>query len=251
MGRIRVAVADDDNQFLDDEISYLKDLSNDVEIVFSATSKKEFYERMKAHPAECIDALILDIEMDTRTAGLDIAMRLCKPVLFTSGWNRDFLDKIEKLEDSISVVEHLSKPYTEDEFKRRVQKFCKHIRLEQQSERKLTLKLDGKSENVSINDIACICAADKGDGAEGNDKVIFFTNRKPAKLNRFALESINEWNVPDNPMCRISKSCAVNRNVVHAFDRKEAILVVFNEKNEKIEKKVPISENYSRVLDKK
>ena len=91
MGRIRIAVADDNRRILMKFNQLLEEMS-EVEVAFTAESTDDFFNKYEQN--QDVDALILDIEMDTPDAGLQIAGELCKPVLFTSSYADKHLKEI-------------------------------------------------------------------------------------------------------------------------------------------------------------
>lgn len=247
MSRLRIAIADDDEHALQMRQEYLADLDEQIEVLFAAESKKDFFKEYEKYKG-CLDALILDIEMETRHAGLDIATELQIPVLFTSDYNADNLKTIEDLKDSIPVVDTLSKPFSRDKFKSRVLKFREDILAKRIVESKIPLKVDGRYEHFSSHDIVCICTAEKGEGAESNNKIVYFTNQRPITLCDFSFKKIAEWNLPSNPFRQIHKSYYVNVENILRHDREGVEVEFFNEKNSKEHKKLPISDNYRRNI---
>lgn len=247
MSKLRIAIADDDERALQMRKEYLADLGEQIEVIFAAESKKVFFTEYEKHKG-CLDALILDIEMDTKRSGLDIATELQIPVLFTSDYNAENLRAIEDLKDSIPVVDTLSKPFSEEKFKKRVLKFREDILTKRIAELKIPLKVDGRYEHFSSRDIVCICTAEKGEGAESNNKIVFFTNHKPIILCDFSFKRIAEWNLPSNPFRQIHKSYFVNSENILGHDRENVEVEFFDEKNSKVRKKLPISDNYKRNI---
>lgn len=247
MSKLRIAIAEDDERALQMRKEYLTDLGEQIEVIFAAASKKDFFKEYENHKG-CLDALILDIEMESRHAGLDIATELQIPVLFTSDYNAENLKTIEDLKDSIPVVETLTKPFSEDKFKSRVLKFREDILAKLTAESKIPLKVNGRHEYFSSHDIVFICTAEKGEGAESNNKIVFFTNHKPIILCDFSFKKIAEWNLPSNPFRQIHKSYFVNSENILGHDREHVEVEFLDEKNNKVRKKLPISDNYKRNI---
>ena len=70
MGKLRIAVADDSLRILNKFSQLLQEIPC-VEVAFTATSYDNFFDQYEQD--RNIDALILDIEMDSPKAGLLIA----------------------------------------------------------------------------------------------------------------------------------------------------------------------------------
>lgn len=247
MSKIRIALAEDDELSLASRKRYLADLGNQIEVVFAAESKKDFFKQYENHKG-CLDALILDIEMDSRHAGLEIATELKLPVLFTSDYNAENLRAIEDMKDSIPIVDTLSKPFSEDKFKNRVLNFCKAIIAHQNAEPQIPLKVDGRYVHFNSHDIVYICTAEKGEGAESNNKIVYFTNHKPITLCDFSFKDIAKWNLLSNPFRPIHRSFYVNVENILSHDRTTVEVEFYNAKNDKERKKLPLSDNYRSNL---
>lgn len=249
MSKLRIALAEDDEFALESRRKYLAELGDQIEVLFAAESKKDFYKQYENHKG-CLDALILDIEMESKHAGLEIATELKIPVLFTSDYNAENLRDIEDLKDEIPVVETLTKPFSEAKFKKFVVKFVEEILTKRIAESKIPLKVEGRYEHFSSHDIVYICTADKGEGAESNNKIVYFTNHKPIILCDFAFKDIAKWNLLSNPFKQIHKSYFVNVENILSHDGKTVEVEFYNTNSEKERKKLPISENYRNNIHK-
>lgn len=209
MGKIRFAVAEKDALSLAKREAVLQELPDDVEVLFTATSKREFVKKLPQYEAS-IDALILEIEAGGQSVGLDMASELGKPVLFISKNISKYVADIEDLEDDVKVVSHLTKPFTAERFRNRVTEFCKRIRVYNQVNEFVTLRVGRCCERFPASDIVFIRAAEKGAGAESNNKKVYFSNRPPLVVSDFSFKKIEEWNLSQNTFVRISKSMYVN-----------------------------------------
>lgn len=206
METIRFALVEDEEDTLDDRVELLNELSEklDIEIAFTARTKKDFFEQYKSQP-EKVDALILDIELvGAQQGGLEIAMKVKKPVLFISGYTRNYINSIEEVENSCPIVKHLTKPVSDSRFELGITNFCKDIRLHKDKEYKIRLG----DKVINVYDIVFIEQGEKGSKC----KTFYFANEKPVETNNFTFERIKEWNIPSQIFRKMSKQIVVNEN---------------------------------------
>ncbi len=244
MNKIKVAILEDSERLLNDLKRDL-DESGLVEVVVKATNSKELLEKVKVTH---IDAVILDIDLGSDSmTGIDVANHLKLPVLFVSGKTKEFLDGIENLNLSFSsAVEHVSKPITEDKLKKILSKFLNAVKLEHESKFVRLDFGDSKHNKISIDSIVCL-ESDTGKSGESNNKVIYFTNRKPETLFNFSFSKAGDI-LLGNSLITPHRSYRVNPDKIKSYNAKSQHLEVdvFNSLGETEPKKIPVSENFRK-----
>ena len=209
MEKIHFAVVEDEEETLEDRVELLNELREtlDIEVAFTARTKKEFFEKYNNN-TDSVDALILDIELiGAQQGGLEIAMKVKKPVIFISGYTKDYINSIEEVESYCTVVKHITKPVSDARFKQGIENFCKEIRLHKDTFFKVLL---GDTE-VNAYDIVFIEQDEKGE----HKKVFYFMNRTPIKVNRFDFSAIRAWNLTSKVFRRMTKQIVVNERYNH------------------------------------
>lgn len=204
METIYFAIVEDEEEVLEDRIELLTELKNklDIEIIFTARTKKEFFEKYNKDPDK-IDALILDIGLaGAQQGGLEIAMKVKKPVIFISGYTKDYINSIEEIETECSIVKHLTKPVSDKRFEQGITNFCNEIRLHNDKVYRIRLG----DETINIYDIVFIEQGEKGT----KEKKFYFANREPIETNNFSFDKIKEWDLPYRIFRRMSKQVVVN-----------------------------------------
>ena len=209
MGKLRIAVADDSLRILNKFSQLLQEIPC-VEVAFTATSYDNFFDQYEQD--RNIDALILDIEMDSPKAGLLIAEEVCKPVLFTSSFADKHLNKIVELEEKTGISQPMPKELVTDpdKFRKRILRFCENVSRLKMDNGEMKIKTaDGIYKTINVNDIVLISA----ENDTNNDKVIYFTKDDPITLRRTPFADIEGWNVQYNNLFRrVNKSDMVNKN---------------------------------------
>lgn len=252
MRKLRIALIEDEEIFLNDRKEDLEELEG-IEVVFTASSANSFMEQWKAL-TNPLDALVTDIDLGSQYTGIDIAMKVNKPTFFISGFTKEHLESIEQLEDNVSIVEHLSKPFSTERFKNRMLDFCRKIRLNLKEELTITLKGEyNRSIQVLVRDIVYL-QTDKNHGASSGNKRIYFTNRAPLTLNDFSFSRIADWGSEDDCFVQIHKSTYVNHRHCEKIEREKGkfhIVVTFvDDKGEEKTDSLPVSESYYRNIKK-
>ena len=174
MSKIRFAVVEDEQLYLDDRCENLDELKNecDVEVVIKAHNAEEFFAEYRKNP-DNVDALILDIDLTGSYTGLQIAEKVLKPSLFVSGYNAKYLNNIEDLSDRIDVVMHVTKPMSDEKFKNKVRDFCNEIRMHQKFNNQiLPFEREGMPVSIPASDIVFLESIPDG----SNNKMIYFKN---------------------------------------------------------------------------
>lgn len=248
MNPLKVAILEDSKPLLKDLKQNLEDTGL-VEVVAWATDTEDFFSKTQhARP----DALILDIDIcGDSMNGLDVANKLKLPVLFVSGKTKDFFSGIEELNlNSEKIVDHISKPITQDKLNKILPKFIKQVRLAQDSQFVYLDFNDSRRNKIAISDIVFL-ESDKLYGADTNNKRIYFTNRQPQTLVDFSFVKMEDKGLNRNLFITIHKSFRVNASHILRYDNDHHIVVVASDSdNKKVEFRLPVSENYRKNVKK-
>jgi DNA-binding LytR/AlgR family response regulator len=142
-------------------------------------------------------------------------------------------------------VDHITKPFTEEEFLKTTQRFLKEVSFFAKEE---YVHLDfgpSKRNKIHLNSIVYL-SADKASGAVSNNKRIHFINKKSENLIDFSFSKMEEKGLLKNQFITIHKSFRVNKNHIKLYDKKtETIEVeVFLSSGKTITERLPVSENY-------
>ena len=245
MSKIRFAVVEDVQLYLDDRCENLDELRNecDIEVVIKAHDAEEFFAEYRKNP-DNVDALILDIDLTGSYTGLQIAEKVKKPSLFVSGFNKKYLDNIEDLSDRIDVVMHISKPMSDEKFKNKVRSFCNEIRLHQFHNQMLTFKRNGSPVKISARDIDFLESVSDG----SNNKMIYFKKDKPLQLNDFSFSRIAEWSLSSVSIVQASKSCYVNKEHIENKEQNEIKVSCMDDGGKMVAKTLQVSPNYIKNI---
>ncbi len=245
MSKIRFAVVEDEQLYLDDRCENLDELKNecDVEVVIKAHNAEEFFAEYRKNP-DNVDALILDIDLTGSYTGLQIAEKVLKPSLFVSGYNAKYLNNIEDLSDRIDVVMHITKPMSDEKFKNKVRSFCNEIRLHQFQKQMLSFKkADGMYVKIPASDIVFLESIPDG----SNNKMIYFKSEEPIKLSDFSFSKIAEWSLRTVAIVQINKGCYVNKAHIDGKMQNE-IEVHCMEKGKKVSRTLTVSPNFVKNI---
>ena len=241
--KLKVAILEDNKELLKDLHGNLK-ASGLVEVVAWATNSDEFLEKVGLNKPE---ALVLDIDLGGDSMnGIDIAEKLRLPVLFASGKTRDFLSGIEELNINSNIpVEHISKPITLDKLKKILPKFIAEIETIRKSKFIYLDFGDTINNEISVDSIVYLCA-DKANGAESNNKQIYFNNRKPETLIDFSFTKMEEKGFNKNIFIQIHRSFRVNVDKILNYNRitHEIEVSISNSAGKSERKLLAVSENY-------
>ena len=121
----KLAILEDNQELLEDRKRNLQVIEN-VEVVASADNSVDFLKQVREIKP---DAILVDIDLKNDSMnGLDRAYKLNLPVLFVSSENAKHIKDIEnlKLEHEL-IVDHITKPFTENAFIKTVKRFIKDI----------------------------------------------------------------------------------------------------------------------------
>lgn len=244
MDKLKVAILEDCKNLLKDLKTNLE-ATNLVEVVAFAQSSEEFLEKISHNKT---DAIILDIDLGGDSMnGLDIANQVKLPVLFVSGKTRDFYQNIENFNiNSNYPVEHLTKPVSLEILKKLLPKFIAEI---EATNRKQHVYLDfrsSKRNKIDISTISYLCT-EKGNGAESNNKVIYFTDRDNEILIDFSFSKMHEKNLSQDTFIQIHQSYRVNKSKIKKYlDSHEVLVEVYKSPGIIESIKLPVSENYRK-----
>ena len=249
MIKLRVAI-------LEDSKALLKELKENVEatglaeVVAWATTSEEFLEKASDVKPE---ALLLDIDLGGDSMnGLDIANSLKLPVLFVSGKTRDFYQNIEELNlNSDITIEHISKPITPEKLKKILPKFINEIRAMNKAQYVYLDFGDTRRNKISIDSIVCLYT-DKDNGADSNNKLIYFTDRKHEVLVDFSFSKMELHGFSKNQFITIHKSFRVNADKILRYHTAthEVEVAVFKSPGKSDSKLLRVSENYRNDVSK-
>ncbi len=243
MSKLKVAILEDNKDQLKERKQLLVDTGL-VEVVAWATNSKDFLEKIKESKA---DALFLDIDLcGDSMNGLDIAYKLKLPVLFVSGHNAKNLKDIEKLQrDFDLIVYHLTKPFAENDFIKTVTQFINEVEAKSKAKFVHLDFGDTKRNKISIDSIVCLYT-DKANGAESNNKQIFFTDKRHEILIDFSFSKMEEKGFSKNQFITIHKSFRVNVDKILHYNKSthKIEVEVFISTGKTEIKKLPVSENY-------
>lgn len=243
MNLLRAALLDDNKEQLKKN-QQLLEASGLVSVVLSSSTSESFLiEVKKAQP----EVLFLDLNLgDSYMTGMEVAYELKLPVLFVSSNTAQYIKEIEKLKRDFDLcVDHLTKPFSEDDFIKTTQRFLKEVHFFKKENH---VQLDfgsNKRNRINIDDIVYL-SSDKANGAESNNKLIHFINRKSENLIDFSFTKMEEKGLLKSQFITIHKSFRVNKIHIKHFDKKTVKIEVevFHpiQKTEIIQ--LPVSENY-------
>lgn len=249
MSKFKVALLDDNKEQLLLNQQMLESFGL-VTVVATCTSAKTFLDDIKTAQPEI---LFLDLNLgDSYMTGMEVAFLLKLPVLFVSSNTAQYIKEIEKLKRDYDIcVDHITKPFTEQEFSKTTQRFLKEVELFKKEE---FIHLDfgtSKRNKIAINTIVYL-ATDKNNGSESNNKQIHFTNRKPENLIDFSFSKMEEKGLLSAQFITIHKSFRVNAKHIKAYHKNsESIEIeVFTAQGKLETKQLQVSENYQPLVKK-
>lgn len=246
MSKLKVAILEDNKILLK---SLEEDLlqTNLVNVIVSANNSDEFFHKLNNNP---VDALILDIDLGGDSmSGLDVAAKLKLPVLFVSGKTKEFFTGIEDLNINSSIpVDHITKPVTFDKLHKFLPKFIKEI---EAINREKFIRLDfadSKQNKIAVDSIVFL-ETETGSSGAGNNKRIYFSDRKPETLYNVSLTKIHEIGLEPTKFIQIKSSHRVNVDKIVKYRNTHEIEVSVFSSNGKFETKLlPVSENYRKAV---
>ncbi|MFC4818526.1 LytR/AlgR family response regulator transcription factor [Flavobacterium sp. GCM10023249] len=247
---MKIALLDDNPEQLQSNCNYLKSIDSTM-VVTACTSAKTFMEEVKKTMPE---VLVLDLNLgDSYMTGMEVAYVLKLPVIFASSNVPQYIKEIENLKREFGLcVEHITKPFTGDDFIKTMNRFLKEIQFFGAIDYvHLHLGKKGRTK-IATNSIVYL-SSDKENGAESNNKMIHFTHQKPEKLIDFSFTRMEEIGLQKSQFVTIHKSYRVNKHHIKSFDKKKETLAVEifdGVQNLPVVRHLPVSENYIPALKK-
>lgn len=249
MEKLKVAILEDNQELLKELYNNLKE-TDLVDIIIWETNSTEFLEKIKSNP---VDALILDIDLNGDSmSGIDVANRLKLPVLFASGKTKEYITEIESINlDSEIPVEHITKPISFGKLKKILPKFISQIELQSRAKYVYLDFKDRKRTKIRIDSIVFL-ETDTGESGKSNNKIIYFTDRKPEVLIDFSFSKMHEKGFETHQFTISKQSHRVNINHVDCYNKADDKLIVKarNKNDELINFSIPVSENYRSAIKK-
>ena len=245
----KIALLEDNTRQLEKLAGFIGKIPN-AELVLKSESSDDFFEQLKtASP----DILVADLDLgnDSMT-GMEVAIELKIPVFFASINTAEYIEDLEYLKREQEIcVDHITKPFTEEQFAKSFTRFLKEVELF--SNLKIVhLDFNKKKRNkIFIDDIVYLCA-DKLTGSESNNKQIHFINSKPEILVDFSFSKMEEKGLLKSQFVTIHKSFRVNKKYIKSYCKKTATveIIVFNEVGKTKSHQLSVSENYQNDLKK-
>jgi DNA-binding LytR/AlgR family response regulator len=244
----KLAILEDNQELLEDRKRNLQAIEN-VQVVASAHSSADFLKQVRETKP---DAILVDIDLKNDSMnGLDIAYKLNLPVLFVSSENAKHIKDLEnlKLEHDL-IVDHITKPFTETAFIKTVQRFIKDIYIRNAAEFKLN---ENQTRQGYKYDSIVFLSADKMEGSESNNKMIYFNDQPPRKLVDFSFKTMEEKGFHPHHFLTIHRSFRVNKRHIKRYDRERFVIIVdaYSSSTGKLEEKqLPVSENFRSEVKK-
>ena len=243
MSKLKVGILEDNKELLKERYYSLQETGL-VDVLIRATNSEEFLKNIESTQ---LDALVLDIDLGNDSlSGLDVAFKLKMPTLFVSGHNSKHLLDIEKLEREFDIpVGHITKPFTDAEFKKTVTKFINEVQSQLESKFIILDFKETKQNKIPVDSIVCLCS-EKSAGSESNNKQIFFSDRKPELLIDFTFNKMHEYGFNRNIFLTIHRSFVVNAKHIKIPKKQvpKIEVTVMNSEGKLVQKELSVSENY-------
>lgn len=245
----RIAILEDNLKILDRMETFIQKLPF-VEIVIKSKSSEDFFKQLEtSYP----DILITDLDLgnDSMT-GMEVAQEIKIPVFFSSINTADYVMDMEKLKRDFDIcVDHITKPFNENDFIKSLNRFLKEVQLFSNLQ---FVYLDfGKTKRnkILIDDIVYL-SSEKQSGSESNNKQIHFINKKSESLIDFSFSKMEEKGLMKNQFVTIHKSLRVNKKYIKCYHSKtgKIELDIFDEVNKTKCHFLPVSENFQNVIKK-
>ena len=213
-------------------------------VVTASVSAEAFLQEVKLSRP---DILFLDLNLgDSYMTGMEVAYELQLPVLFASSNTAQYIKEIEKLKRDYNLcVDHITKPFNEEEFIKTTERFLKEVSFFAKEEHVYLDFGASKRNKIALHSIVYL-EADKAHGSQSNNKIIYFNHRKVEKLIDFSFTKMEEKGLFKSQFVTIHKSIRVNKQHIKLFDRKteEIEVDVFHPSGKTETKRLPVSENY-------
>lgn len=243
MTPLKAALLDDNKEQLLKNQQFLEKAGL-VTVVTACVSAEAFLQEVKQSRP---DILFLDLNLgDSYMTGMEVAYELQLPVLFASSNTAQYIKEIEKLKRDYSLcVDHITKPFNEEEFIKTTERFLKEVSFFAKEEHVYLDFGASKRNKIALHSIVYL-EADKAHGSQSNNKTIYFNHRKVEKLIDFSFTKMEEKGLFKSQFVTIHKSIRVNKQHIKLFDRKteEIEVDVFHPSGKTEAKRLPVSENY-------
>lgn len=243
MTLLKAALLDDNKEQLLKNKQFLEKAGL-VDVVTACVSAEAFLQEVKQSQPE---VLFLDLNLgDSYMTGMEVAFELKLPVLFVSSNTSQYVKEMEQLKRQCEhCVDHITKPFTEEELVKTTGRFLKEVHFFAKEEFVYLDFGSSKRNKIQLNAIVYL-ESDKANGAQSNNKTIYFKNKKVEQLIDFSFTKMEEKGLPKSEFITIHKSIRVNKHHIKSFDKKtEKIEVdVFNSNGKMETKHLPVSENY-------
>lgn len=245
----RIALLEDNKKQLEKLACYLEKIPN-AQLVLKSSSSDDFFEHLKTATP---DILVADLDLGNDSmSGMEVATELNLPVFFASINTADYIEDLEELKrDAEICVDHITKPFTEEQFAKSFIRFLKEVYLFSNLD---YVHLDfnkTKRNKILIDDIVYLCA-DKRAGSESNNKQIHFINRKPENLIDFSFSKMEEKGLQKSQFVTVHKSFRVNKKYIRCYHRKTGTIEisVFDGWGKTKSHYLPVSETYQTGIKK-
>lgn len=214
MNLLKVALLEDNEILLKERKTNLEE-NGLAKVVVWSTDPSDFLKKVKEEKPQ---ALFLDIELDNSMTGLEVAHMIKLPVMFVSGYNGQNVKQIESIQREHDFpVDHITKPFSENEFIKAATRFLKEIEEYYSSFVYLTFNRNDKKK-IDVNNIIYI-HSDKSQGAEYNNKQIFFSDRKPEILVDFSFNKMDLYGFKKNQFITVHRSTIVNHKHILSYNK--------------------------------
>lgn len=244
---LKVALLDDNKEQVQLNKEYLEKLGN-VTVVAACYESQSFLKEVKITKP---DVLVLDLNLgDSYMNGMEVAYELKLPVIFVSSNTAQYVKEMENLKREFSIcVDHLTKPFSESDFKKTVSRFLTEVQFFANQEH-VYLDLGKQKRNKISLDSIVYLAADKSSGSESNNKEIYFNNRNKELLIDFSFSRMEEKGLLKDKFITIHKSYRVNAKHIKCYHKKEEVIEVdiYTISGKLETKRLPVSENYQPFL---
>lgn len=239
MKKLNVAILEDDIDLLKDLYLDLKTISS-IEVLVKETSSQKFLDEVKE---KSIDFLILDIDLQNDSkSGIDVANKLKLPVLFITGKTNDYVERIQSFNsDHPFPVHSLTKPVPVDRLKKIIEKISLQIH-QTLTSNWVHITVGREVIRINQNDITHIESISNN----SNNKVIYFTNKKPITVYDFSFLKMIEKGFREDLFIKSHQSFRINLNHIHRIDFVAQTIhtMCFNSEGRLTEKQILISDNY-------
>ncbi len=235
MTLLKVAILEDDKEFLKEMIDNLK-RTGLVKIVVSERKSEEFIGKVKV---EKPDLLLLDIVLNNDIRdGFDVFLILKIPCIFLTGKKSKFFEKIDTLKQNKNFppVDVFGKIPDQETLHTIITKFKPSLKDFQKSQ-KIEIKPKGESvQTINPNEVSFILASD-------GDHTIYFSNEKPIEVADKSFKYFMSNGFPESTFTKIKRNYLLNNEKTVLESKKLCIKYCYDQNTIKTEK-IDVS-NYS------